>query len=235
MKFFFRHYLKLLQQLILPILLITILSGTIDQLISLALENELRSPDGATSRIWYFASGSLANSLIFPWITNLLLLFCWQRQSLPARPAWLTSWSQFAQKFGAQSFIETLRGWGKCIIYSLFLIVPGIWKFLEYSFIPWIVCFDPSYDKGEVDALKKSTQMFRKVWLKMLLLFVLFILVIPLILTTFFEQYRLIWITPLPALALHFLDALTHILFFQIVTILFFNLLNQETMHESHI
>lgn len=219
--------------MIIPLFFLTVLSGTIDQLISLALENELRSPDGAGPKIWYLASGSLLNSLIFPWITNLLLLFSWDRQNNKDSTSWLISWSTFAQKFGSQSLIESLRAWGKCIMYSLLLILPGLWKFLEYSFIPWIVCCDKKYDQGDVDALEKSTRLFRRVWFRMLMVVFIFVILVPLILTDSFEQYRLIWITPLPALSLHFVDTLMHVLFFQIITLIFLNLLNRETSHES--
>ncbi len=218
--------------MILPVFLITVLSGTVDQLISLALENELRSPQGASPKVWYLASGSLLNSLIFPWITTLLLLFTWQRQKFPSKTPWPTAWNEFAQKFGSQSLIETLRGWGKCIMYSLLLIIPGLWKFLEYSFVPWVVCFDHEYDRGEVDALKRSTTLFRKAWFRLVFMFVVFFILIPLILTDGFEEYRLIWITPLPALGLHLIDTVFHILFFEIITLIFFSLLNREHLNE---
>ncbi|MEK6772355.1 MAG: hypothetical protein AABY64_00315 [Bdellovibrionota bacterium] len=234
MKYFLQQHLKLLRQLLIPIFFLTLFSGTIDQIITLALEDELRSPEGVTAKIWYLASGSLANSLIFPWIANLLLLFSWKRQNTQTDSSWLLSYSEFAEKFASQSLIETLRAWGKCIVYSLLLIIPGLWKFLEYSFIPWIVCLHPSYDKGEIDALQTSTRFFRKVWVKMFFLMLLFVAIIPLVMTSLFEQYRLIWITPLPALGLHFIDTLIHILFFQCITLIFFRLLRAEDLHESH-
>lgn len=236
--FFVKQFYKLNKQLLIPIFLITILSGTLDQIISMALENELRNPDGASSKVWYYASASLANSLMFPWLETLLLLFWWHRQlqnENSKNSSWLTSWAEFIHKFASQSLIETLRSWGKCLAYSVLLILPGLWKFLEYSYVPWIVCFHPDYEKGKLDALKTSTHLFRKSWFKVLCLMIIFSVVIPLIFTSYFEHYRLIWISPIPALALHLANALLQILCFQFFTQIFFKVLAKENPHESHI
>lgn len=235
MIFFLKQFFKLIRQLFIPLFLLTVFSGSLDQIISLALENELRNPEGASARVWYYASASLVNSLIFPWIETLLLLFWWQRQQELNENSWLVSWSNFVHKFASQSLIESLRAWGKCLIYSLLLIIPGLWKFLEYIFVPWVVCFHPQYDKGEVDALKVATQTFRKSWFKVLTVIFVFVLIIPLTLTSLFEEYRLIWLTPIPSLGLHLINTIFQILCFQFLTIIFFKVLSKENFHESHI
>ena len=232
MKKFFQDYLRLFKQIALPLFCLTIFTGTFDQSLTLTLEEDLRSPDGATKKIWGLAAASLLNSLLFPWLMTLVAIFAlqWQRtRASQMRPQNLTSsFGRFIGHYAEQSLIEIIRAWGKALLYSFLLILPGIWKYFEYTFIPWIVCFHPQYDEGKVDALKVSSKWFRKVWYKLLPLLILTILVPTFILTSLFEEYRLIWVTPLPSLSLHFVDTLLHILYFQILSYFFFRLLKEE-------
>jgi hypothetical protein len=243
-KNFFRQSFYLIRQIALPVFILTTLAGTLEQLLSLTLETELRNPDGGTQRIWFLVTFSIVNSLSWPWLMSLIVLYKLRPAALPTSSSIegespslnsSPSWFEFFSHYGAQSFIETLRSWGKSLAYSLLLILPGIWKFLEYTFVSWIVCFDPSYERGEVDALKKSARFFRKRWFTMLMIIFLFAILLPLVLTSLFEDYRLIWQTPLPSLALHLVDTLIHLAYFQVVTLIFFRLLAKEELHGTHI
>jgi len=240
-KNFFRQSFFLLRQIALPVFILTLFSGTAEQLLSLSLENELRNPEGTSPKIWLLVSVSILSSLTWPWLMSLIVLFKMRpvvvENSDPTSHPSPTSnsWFLFFHHYGAQSLIETLRSWGQCLLYSLLLILPGLWKFLEYTFVSWVVCFDPRYEKGEVDALKTSSQFFRQRWFTIVVIMLIFAIVLPLIITSLFEDYRLIWMTPGPALALHFVDTLIHLIYFQIITLIYFRLLAKEQTRESYI
>jgi hypothetical protein len=128
--------------------------------------------------------------------------------------------------------IESLRAWGKMVLYSLLFILPGIWKFLEYQFIPWIVCLSKKYNSGEIDALQTSQKLFKKSWGRILSLSLIFFIISPLILNLGFDEKQFLWVSPSFSVIYHVIETLIHILFIQIMTNLFLALLREEN-HES--
>lgn len=59
---------------------------------------------------------------------------------------------------------ESIRVLMKILLFSLLLIIPGIYKAIRLSLVPYIVLFNSAYQKGEVDALKHSHQLTRKIF-----------------------------------------------------------------------
>lgn len=100
---------------------------------------------------------------------------------------------------------EELRAFGSILNWSFLLILPGLWKMIEYVFVPWVVALDPDYEEGRVDALKESRRLFYRVWGR-LVPFVLFTtIVVPLVLTSF-DEYRSFEDHPFTASGMSLLD-----------------------------
>jgi len=141
------------------------------------------------------------------------------------------SMESFFKRYSNQVYIETLRAWGKTLLWSLLLILPGMWKYIEYIFVPFVVTESQPYQEGQEDALKASSHIVRKNFLKVFAVIILFHLFIPLLLTAFFDQYRLLWDTPLASLALNLLD--TYLLLFS--TQLLFVIFQREVPHVADV
>ena len=102
--------------------------------------------------------------------------------------------------------IEVLRTWGKILQWSFLAIIPGFVKYFFYTLVPYVIVQSRVYERGEVDALELSTQIVKQnVW-KILGLVLLFHIFIPLVLTTLFDEYRMIRQTPVACLLLTLLD-----------------------------
>jgi hypothetical protein len=85
-------------------------------------------------------------------------------------------------------------------------------KWLKLSLVPFVVMLDPAYERGEKDALKESEALATgKFWI-LLFAFVLMTIVVPLIMTSF-DEYKVIWRTPVWSLAYHAVDSLVSISF----------------------
>lgn len=70
-----------------------------------------------------------------------------------------------------QTGIEYLRSIVSSLCYSLLFIIPGVVRFIQLSFTPFISLFDSDYDRGQVDALKKSKELLSGHFWMILLLF----------------------------------------------------------------
>jgi hypothetical protein len=102
--------------------------------------------------------------------------------------------------------IEFLRTWGKILQWSFLAIIPGVVKYFYFTLVPYVVVESRLYESGEADALELSTQIVkRNIW-KILSLVLVFYIFIPLLLTSFFDEYRMIRQTPIACLLLNLLD-----------------------------
>jgi hypothetical protein len=70
--------------------------------------------------------------------------------------------------------LESLRVIGFSLLWALALIIPGIFKYIRYTFVPYIVLVDKNYDKGDVDALDKSNALVKGITLPLFILLLLF-------------------------------------------------------------
>ncbi len=52
--------------------------------------------------------------------------------------------------------IEGLRSLSRILMWSLALILPGLFQMVKLSFVNYVVLFDPRYQAGQVDALEES-------------------------------------------------------------------------------
>lgn len=69
---------------------------------------------------------------------------------------------------------ENLRATGYMLLWMLLFILPGLYKYVRYSFVSLIVLLDPEYEKGQVDALEESQKQTKSLWLPLLIVFMLF-------------------------------------------------------------
>ncbi|HEX7673974.1 MAG TPA: hypothetical protein VF412_07380 [Bdellovibrio sp.] len=223
---FFAENLKVFKKAALPLFVLVVVSNNIDQYLNMEVETALQNPLGASSQVYFFGFLSIVSSVIFPVLLMSTALFALAKTESGK------SLTIFLGHYINQIFIETLRAWGKTLMWSLLFIVPGIWKYLELILVPFVVTSSDRYNAGEVDALKASSYVFRQHWFKILGIIIFFHLFIPLVLTSFFDSYRLIWKTPIASLVLSLID--TYIIL--VSTQLLFNVFQSEVRkHDSHV
>lgn len=108
------------------------------------------------------------------------------------------------------SLIEGLRAMGSVLRWSLLFVLPGIYKFLTFAFVPWVVFFSKPYHEGKVDALKESKSIFRKYALIITLLFLGGSLLWPLLESFLGVERTSLLEGPSPYLGFSAIDALLH-------------------------
>jgi hypothetical protein len=69
--------------------------------------------------------------------------------------------------------VEYIRAIAYILLWTLALILPGMWKQIRYSFMAYIVMFDPEYKKGNIDPLAESESLMRGITRWMILMFIL--------------------------------------------------------------
>lgn len=229
---FFALNLKAFRKVGLLLFLVGAISTQIDQSISFQVEEALRNPQGMNSAVYFYGFLSLICSLFFPIV--MMLFSLWALRSA-AQPAAIDSgWgrvSHFFKHYLSPMVIETLRAWGKILLWSLLLIIPGLIRYITYVMVPFVVVQSDAYERGQQDALETSTRVFKRKWLSILGLILLFHLMIPLLLTVFFDEYRLLNQTPLASLGLSLLDAYLFLIAAQCFLLVFQKGLT-ETSHE---
>jgi len=199
-------YWQVLRKIGIPLFILTVIGTMLDQLITVKMEGLLMDPQGTSPLVWVFGALSLVLGLTYPLATLFLILSSQQEKPVPA----------FFAHFFEQGVIEQMRSWGKAMLWSFLLIIPGLIKFVQYIFVPFIVCFDPAYQRGEKDALKQSQALAHGKMIQLFLLFFTFTLLIPGTLTAF-DEWKLIWQTPLSALFICLIEMLLNLCFIQIL------------------
>lgn len=224
---FFAENLKVFKKVFLPLFALVVLSSNIDQYLNLKMESALRDPMGVQAQVIYYGFFSILSSVLFPVLlisTALFALNNLQNSEKNLHDFWAINLNQM--------YIEILRAWGKTLQWTLLFILPGIWKYVEFSMVPFVVTSSQRYAEGQVDALKGSSQIVRRRWFVVLATLVLFHLFIPGLLTTIFDAYRLIWKTPVQSLLLSALD--TYLLL--VSTHILFNIFRSEVRrHDAHV
>ncbi len=83
----------------------------------------------------------------------------------------------FLQKHFHQTLIEYVRAMISVGLYSLILIIPGIFRWLQLTFTCYISLFNEQYHQGKVDALQRSAELTQGKKLSLLFLLILFALI----------------------------------------------------------
>ncbi len=241
---FIRQNRLLLQRAFLPVLLLTLIGSSLEYYTTQRLQEILRSPEGLHPSLYLFILLSLIIGLLFP-LTASLFGFVALKNSLEDS---LVSQASLPQKKDSvttqvcanfeQLCIETLRCWGSIITWGLFLFVPALVRYFQLQAVPLVVLLDPDYAEGKIDALEASRKFVHSNALKVLGLLFIFHLFFPMLLTVLFDQYTILWETPIAAATLAAVETFLILYSMQIL----FNLYQsqhphplQERNHESHV
>ncbi len=206
---FLSLYFQALKKCGLGLLLIYLLFTFFDQSLTVLMEANLRSPNGATGGVFFLGALYLTNSIFFTTLATITCIFGITKLS--------NSWWQFIERYLNQSCIEVVRAWGKVLGWSLFLIIPGFIKYLQYLLVPFVVIIDPKYQSGEKDALTASATIFKKHWLSLLLAVLGFQVVWSYISVDLFDAYRMILTTPVQAIFVSALEAMIFLLYILVI------------------
>jgi hypothetical protein len=116
--------------------------------------------------------GVLTSLLEFVFMTMLVPLRVMNLQSQQPPGSFI----EFTKKHIAALTAESLRAFGVTMLWLCLFIIPGIYKYICYFFVPYVVVADEAYIRGERDALEYSTQLVKGFSLQLLTLIVLFTL-----------------------------------------------------------
>lgn len=84
-------------------------------------------------------------------------------------------------------------------MWGFFLLIPAFWRYLQMSFVPFVVLTDKAYNSGQVDALQRSAQVLNKNIFKTLAILFVFHLFLPVLMTVLFDKYSSFKESPLTA------------------------------------
>jgi hypothetical protein len=183
----FKNAFKKLVQLklfLIPIILFFWISSIFEHFLVKKIEAVVNSSEPNTATLIGYASLHLLNGIIFPTLITLLVL-SYLRNRKNGTPDY-----QIEGSPSQQLFIETLRSWGKTTWWFLALIVPGVYKFIAYAYVPIIVFLDHNYSMGRIDALEASEAQFRKNGWVTCFVFIVFYLVFPIMLSSVLDSYK---------------------------------------------
>lgn len=186
------------------IFIFSIFSVVTDQLLTRLMENELLNSSGTSSIIWVYGTASFLLGFVGPLIIALLVISAWRKSSERTLSIISNSFAQLAK--------EGLRVLGKTLAWGFLFIIPGVVRFFSYLFVPYIVLLDSRYAKGEIDALRTSSRQVRRSWFRLLIVFILFSLAWPLMMTIF-DPYRSFIDSPATALPFFFVELTVSLVF----------------------
>lgn len=203
-SFFNGFIFPLITRVGLPLFAWTLLVQFTDQRLIEATQNELASENGAGAKLWLFGGLSMLTSILGPVFSMMMVFFA-------VRAPKTDSLLAYIGRHLAWLFKEQLRAAGKMILWGLLFLLPGLWKFFEFMMIPFVVCLDPNYQRGEVDALTHSRQVFYRIWGRIILLAMVYF-ISSLVLTSV-DEYRSFTEHPLTAVLMVVIDLLVFVLF----------------------
>jgi len=183
------------------LLALTILTTFIEQLLTNIIHEQLISREGVGPLLWITIFSSAIVSILYPVLALLLTL-----AALQDRPLFQSIRTNFEQLL-----IENIRAMGSTLSWSLLLIIPGFYRFIQYSFVNFIVMLDQDYFDGKVDALKKSVSLTKKRFFKVFGIFLLMAVIVPLFVSSF-DEYSVLTQTPISAIVLIVIEILLFIL-----------------------
>lgn len=72
---------------------------------------------------------------------------------------------EFVKNHFHQTLIEIVRSFISTGIYAIFLILPGVYRWVQLTFAGLVSAFDPEYLKGHKDALAESARLVKGCWI----------------------------------------------------------------------
>ena len=77
----------------------------------------------------------------------------------------------FSKRVFVPTILEGLRVMWRVLLGFILLVIPGIVLSVFYYFVIYVVFFDPGYQKGDVDALKKSKSLTKPIFFSLLFVY----------------------------------------------------------------
>lgn len=181
---------------------LVILSLFIEQWLAEAIQDTLSRQSPSNLAIVTLGAVSILHSMIFPLLGTLVVVACIQGLA-PHRVLF---------RCFQQLFKEEMRVWGKSMLWSYLLLVPGFIKYLQFSFVPFVVMMDAEYEQGLVDALATSQRRSRGLLGKLFLLFIIFSVAWPL-LSSSVDEYKIFLKSPVTAFGFAVVDMTLLVIF----------------------
>ena len=213
------NFKKILSPSFLLIFLAVLIGTLVDQSLNKQIELVIKSPDGLSNMIWVWGLGSLTSSLFFPLLISMLCSYTLANIFFSKRKL-------LSEKFEL-ALIETLRAWGKTFLWCFVFIIPGLIKYTYYLMAPFVVLFSKKYERGEVDALVYSEQLSKKFWWRLNLWLTVFYFIIPLVLSSGLDEYKLFSAHPITAALGVLLETVLVFAFHYLILKLFITYLNE--------
>jgi hypothetical protein len=174
------------------------LHTVLQQIFEKRIQSIISSPEGLTPALWGWALLSLILAFLIPLFLALATSF------YISRPLHQLSVQQFLREHFEPGLIETLRAWGKSMLWFFVFIVPGFVFYFLFSLSPYVVAFSRRYSEGLDDALSASRKLIGKRPFYYLWLFLFFNILFPLLSLGLLDEYKLFerhWLTALLAVA----------------------------------
>ncbi len=154
---------------LLLLFILTALSSNLDIWLSQKIEAQLSNVSGLGFEIWFYGVNVFILSILSPLFFFLIVAALFKRENI---------FSIYKKSFSLL-LKEQLRAWGSVANWTFVFILPGLWRFIQYSFVPFIVCFDNEYQLGKIDALEQSRKISRGMGLQLLAAFFIFAGILP--------------------------------------------------------
>lgn len=191
-----QKFIKMLPALFI-IFCVVVFANVAEQLLNEQLQMEMRSESSA-----FFA---LVLLIIFLSLSTVFVqeaIFLAFIEKLQPQP-------QFALKMRLLDLVrETLKAIGSASLWMYVFIVPGLLRWIQYSLLPFVVFFNPEYQKGDREALSFSRQLIKQKAFGFYMLWIWFNLLIPILFSAFTGNWESFRQTPIIATLLSFAESL---------------------------
>lgn len=205
------HLIQSIKWAILPLTSAVAISIILDQFVTGQVEGILKSSEGPTALVWGWLSLSISFSVFFPATFTLIsCFFITESQKSIHRPY---AFFEFFKRNFELIVLEGMRAIAYTFFWFLALIVPAFYKFAGYSLTPFVVIYSKDYNQGKIDALNESQRIGMQKKTRLVLLLVGLYILLPIVTTLLFDEYKVFAQRPGSAFALSIVDALGIFLF----------------------
>lgn len=97
--------------------------------------------------------------LIFEFLVTTYIMFCAAVYAESSYRKCSPNLFETTKKKALPLAVESLRALGKTILGFVLFIIPGIYFYVRYSQVPYVVLFSDAYKSGKADALKLSNYL----------------------------------------------------------------------------
>lgn len=152
----------------------------IEQLLNKEMLNSMKNE---SSSFILTAAALFFNGMWILWAQSVVLTSILQ----PLHPQ--TSTTTIAIKLGDFTK-EWLRALGNASLWMFALVVPGLLRLVDYTFLPFVCFFDSDYQNGTVDALERCRSLAKGFRGKLWAMWIGFGIILPALNTTLFSDYE---------------------------------------------